>query len=281
MSAALAAEVDQSSRPALEARRIARVEEFLATMLRLMGYGVRPEVTDLGEGNVGVALHCSGASPGLADGKRGHLVESLQLLANKYANHGERERVWVTLGVSSVPEPRKRSSAGAGTSAATASPGTHGGRDAKEVQALGARAASAGHAEGPQGRGGATTRSNGEQAVAKPQAGQPRPSTHSRPRGERSDHVVEPSEAIDLSGITPWALPLAHKAVRLGRPFAVLGLDPEDRLRVLRAASGVPGLAVREEGELHLKRVAFVPQKLAPVPRRAAMPDWDDDDDEE
>jgi hypothetical protein len=37
---------------------------------------------------------------------------------------------------------------------------------------------------------------------------------------------------------------------------------------------------VRAEGEGHFKRVAFTPEKPAPMPRKMQFPDDDEDDDE-
>jgi hypothetical protein len=68
---------------------------------------------------------------------------------------------------------------------------------------------------------------------------------------------------------------LAHKSASLGRFYAVLGLTPDDRARVLQAARGIEGVRVNAEGEGRHRRLVFRPEKPAPLPKR--VPDDDED----
>jgi predicted RNA-binding protein Jag len=74
---------------------------------------------------------------------------------------------------------------------------------------------------------------------------------------------------------------LAEKSARLGRFYALMPMAAEDRARVLKAAAGVAGVRVHTEGEGRHRRVVFSPEKPAPLPRRSALPDWDEEEDAE
>jgi len=47
---------------------------------------------------------------------------------------------------------------------------------------------------------------------------------------------------------------------------------------VLAAAKGRDGVTVKAEGKKHLRRVAFLPHKPTPMPRRHFMADDEDDE---
>ena len=72
----------------------------------------------------------------------------------------------------------------------------------------------------------------------------------------------------------------AEKSAKLGRLYAVAMMSTEDRARLLQAAKSVPGMTARVEGESHFRRLAFVPEKPTPMPKRHAMAVYPDDEEE-
>jgi hypothetical protein len=58
-------------------------------------------------------------------------------------------------------------------------------------------------------------------------------------------------------------------------------MKSEDRARLSRSARGVAGATVKIEGEGRHRRVVFVPANPKPMPKKSAMPDYDDEDDSE
>lgn len=93
---------------------------------------------------------------------------------------------------------------------------------------------------------------------------------------------AEPVEAeVEL---TPeWAALgklLAEKAVRHGRQYAVMSLSAAERAQLVKAGAA-SGVKVKTEGDGHFRRVAFVPDKPTPMPRKMQFPDDDEEDDDE
>ncbi len=218
----------------------ARVERLLIDILGLMGYPARLEYQDASDGSLAVALHFqAGLPPGVENGKRSQVVDSLQFLLNKMLHRPGLERRWVLLGAGVFPEPRPR----------------------KEPQAPApAPAPPAPKAAAP--------------APARPPAKAPPPPAPVK-RGEADERSVEVSED---GALAEAARQLAEKSASLGRFYALAAMKLEDRARVLKAVGGVAGVAVAGEGEGRCRRVVFTPDKPAPLPRRMLLPDDDEDD---
>jgi predicted RNA-binding protein Jag len=92
----------------------------------------------------------------------------------------------------------------------------------------------------------------------------------------------EPVEEIAVSA--EWktlAKLLAGKAVKHGRVYAVMSLPSAERAQLVKAAQAESGIKVKVEGEGHFRRVAFVPEKATPMPRKMQFPADEDEDDGE
>jgi hypothetical protein len=74
---------------------------------------------------------------------------------------------------------------------------------------------------------------------------------------------------------------LAEKASATGRFYAVAPMRAEDRARLARGGKGIAGASIKVEGEGRHRRVVFVPAHPKPMPKKSAMPDYDDEDDSE
>lgn len=223
-------------------------EAFLAEVFRLMDYPVRLDFADLPDGSLGVAVHVEGEQPGITPGRRSLLVDSVQLLVNKVVNRPQAPRRWVNLGVNGFPEPR-----------APKAPPTSPPRPVPP-------------------------RASAPPTPAAAKAPPARNSARATPADERRRAPKANDEATLAVAADPaWtalAKDLATKSATLGRVYAVMLPSAEDRARVVQAAAGVAGVSVRAEGEGHWRRVAFRPDKPTPLPKRALMPDYDDEDDE-
>lgn len=219
-----------------------QAEQVVGEMLRLMGYPARLEAKDGADGGISLALFFEGEVPGAQPGRRSHLIDSLQFLANKIVNRPQTEKRWISLGVGGHPEPRPPRPQGPRQPTRAAPP-----------------VSPATPAPKPLAAPRLPPRANG--AVAP------------RPPEEASLEVAEDAE------LTLVAKELFERSARLGRTYSVLGMKPEDRARVLKAVAEMSGGAVRLEGEGRSRRVVFVPDKPAPAPRRGP-PDYDEEEDE-
>jgi hypothetical protein len=96
---------------------------------------------------------------------------------------------------------------------------------------------------------------------------------------------AEPEEAVADVALSPeWkALGqlLTGKAAKHGRVYAVMSLNAAERAQLMKAMSGEPGVKVKAEGDGHFKRVAVVPEKVAPMPRKMQFPADDDEDEDD
>ncbi len=235
----------------------ARVERLLTDILGLMGFPARLEFQDASDGSLAVALHFeAGLPPGVENGKRSQVVDSLQFLLNKMLHRPGVERRWVLLGAGVFPEPRPR----------------------REPQAP-APAAPANGAAAPRPPAPARAPAPAPAAPAKAAARAPAPSPAAAPvparRSDADEHTVEVSED---AGLKEAARKLAEKSASLGRFYALAGMKLEDRARVMKAVEGVAGVTVTGEGEGRCRRVVFTPEKPAPLPKRLLLPDDDEDD---
>jgi len=238
-----------------------QVEKLLGDILTLMQYPARLDFKDAADGSLAVAMHFDGELPqGITVGKKSFLVDSLQFLLNKCINRPNTERRWVTLGVGGFPEPRgarPAASAPAASAPAALAPGP-----AAPVAAAAAAA--------PAAKSSAPRRPNGKPEKAAP------PQRPTKPTDvDESKLEVAADEAISALGKS-----LAEKSAKLGRVYAVAMVSVEDRARLLQASKSVAGTKVRVEGEAHFRRVAFVPEKPTPMPKRHAMAVYPDDEEE-
>ena len=230
-----------------------QVEKLLTDILVLMDFPARLDFKDAVDGSLAVALHFTAEPPqGITAGKKSHLLDSLQFLLNKCINRPNAERRWVTLGVGGFPEPRgARPGQAAAPSSGAASP-----------QVVGAPRAPS--------------------APRQP----PRPARGEVRAGQRggAPKAAEPDEAqLEVAAdplLTALGTALAEKSAKLGRVYAVAMMSTEDRARLLKAAKAVPGASARVEGESHFRRLAFIPDKPTPMPKRHAMAVYPDDEEE-
>jgi predicted RNA-binding protein Jag len=242
------------------------VEALLSRILGLMDYPARLDFRDMPDGALGVALHFEGGElPGITPGKRTYLVDCLQFLVNKALNRPNVPRRWVNLGVGGFPEPRQPQATRESPPKASPAP------------------AAAAIASAP----------TAPPAAVRPAAGRPQPQAQ-RPQDKAPAHAPKAPHAprgghgdertLEVAADPAWTKlgqSLAERSARLGRAYAVMMLPQEDRARLLQAAKATAGVQARPEGEGHWRRVTFMPDKLAPVSKKALMPDYDDEDEDE
>ncbi|HEX8699931.1 MAG TPA: hypothetical protein VF815_13895 [Myxococcaceae bacterium] len=237
-----------------------RAQKLLTDILGLMGFPARLEFQDASDGSLAVALHFeAGLPPGVENGKRSQVVDSLQFLLNKMLHRPGVERRWVLLGAGVFPEPRPRKEPQAPAPAGPAN-GAAAPRPPAQPRA---------QAPAP-----AAAPAKPARAQAPAQAAAPAPQPQAR-RTEADERTVEVAEDAALKEA---ARKLAEKSASLGRFYALAGMKLEDRARVLKAVEGVAGVAVTGEGEGRCRRVVFTPEKPAPLPKRMLLPDDDEDD---
>lgn len=238
----------------------ARAQQLLTDILGLMGFPARLEFQDASDGSLAVALHFeAGLPPGVENGKRSQVVDSLQFLLNKMLHRPGVERRWVLLGAGVFPEPRPRKEPQAPAPAAPA------------TGAAAPRPPAPARAPAPAPAPAAAPQKASPRAPAAAQAAPPAPAR----RAEADERSVEVSEDAALKEA---ARKLAEKSASLGRFYALAGMKQEDRARVLKAVEGMAGVAVTGEGEGRCRRVVFTPEKPAPLPKRLLVPDDDEDD---
>jgi predicted RNA-binding protein Jag len=245
--------------PAADTR--VRAQKLLTDILGLMGFPARLEFQDASDGSLAVALHFeAGLPPGVDNGKRSQVVDSLQFLLNKMLHRPGVERRWVLLGAGVFPEPRPRKEPQPPAPAAQA--------NAAPAPRPPAPARAQAPAPAP-----APARAQGR-AQAPAQAAAPAAPPQAR-RSEADERTVEASEDAALKEAVRK---LAEKSASLGRFYALAAMKLEDRARVLKAVEGVAGVAVTGEGEGRCRRVVFTPEKPAPLPKKLLLPDDDEDD---
>jgi len=236
-----------------------RAQKLLTDILGLMGFPARLEFQDASDGSLAVALHFEAdLPPGVENGKRSQVVDSLQFLLNKMLHRPGVERRWVLLGAGVFPEPRAR----------------------KEPQAP-APAAQANVAAAPRPPAPARAQAPAPAAPAKaPARSQPpaQAAAPAQPQARRTEGDERTVEVSEDAALKEAARKLAEKSATLGRFYALAGMKLEDRARVLKAVEGVAGVAVTGEGEGRCRRVVFTPEKPAPLPKRMLLPDDDEDD---
>lgn len=264
MSEAVAAAVVAAPAPGVDKRALA--ESVLGEIFRLAEWPVKLEFKDVADGGIAVAVHFEAEVPGVQAGKKSYLVDSLQFLVNKVVNRPNTEKRWVTLGVGGFPEPR---GPGAGEPRPPSAPpaGAAGAVPVPVAATRGASAPAAGRApQAPQGKNGP--------AVAAPKQQPPQRPAPQQQRAAEVEEAVEVSPEWKALGAS-----LSGKAVKHGRSYAVMLLSNAERAQLVKAASAA-GVKVKVEGDGHFKRVAVVPDKATPMPRKMQFPDYDDEDED-
>jgi hypothetical protein len=98
------------------------------------------------------------------------------------------------------------------------------------------------------------------------------------PRAPQVDEsTVEVADDPDLARL---GRELAERSAKLGRYYAVAPIVLEDRARLMRGSKGVEGVTVKAEGEGRNRRVVYVPDNPAPMPKKGLLAEYDDDEDE-
>jgi predicted RNA-binding protein Jag len=188
------------------------------------------------DGGISVSLELVGEPPGATPGRRTHVTDALQFLANKIVNRPGTERRWISLGIGGHPEPKQR-------------------QERKRPPATTPTVPPSAPSPVPRKAGGG----NG--------------TTPATVRREPEDELQVPEDVQ----LTQAARGLADRSNVLGRFYAITGMSREDRARVLQAVRGTPGIKVAVEGEGRQRRVVFVPEKPAPLPKRT-LPAVDDEE---
>ncbi len=107
-----------------------------------------------------------------------------------------------------------------------------------------------------------------------------------RPHEQKPKPAPRPVEAEETTlqveedaALTRLGHSLAERSAALGRTYAVGMMSAADRARLVQAAQDTPGVTVRAEGEGIHRRVAFIPAKPVPMPKKHQMHDFPDDED--
>lgn len=264
-------------------------EEVLAEILRLMGISARLEVKELPataaadgkaatQASISVAVFPEGEAPGLQPGKRSPVADALQFLTNKIVNRGADKR-WINIGIGAHPEPRGEKQ-----------PRQQQQPQQQAAQAPAQKAAAAPQASGEQAQqpsGAPVTRQEQRQARGQKQERgakegggkkEKREGAAPRERGEREGDE-RTLEVEDDPVFTALGRSLAEKAATFGRIYAVLPCSAQERAKLAKGAAGVAEVSVKFEGEGRHRRIAFVPANPKPMPKKSAMPDYDDEED--
>jgi predicted RNA-binding protein Jag len=211
--------------------------QVLTELLRLMEFPAKLDAKDATDGGISVALMPEGEFPGVQAGRRSHVMDAVQFIANKMVNRAGMEKRWVSIGVGAHPEPRPPP---------------------------GARRPPA-----PPPAAGATVPS----AAQMPDAVPPPPRIRPPPPAPRPPVDAEASvQAPEDAGLSALGQLLARKSATHGRFYAVWPMKLEDRARMLKAAQGVPEVRAFAEGEGRNRRLVFAPDKPVPMPKRSALP---------
>jgi predicted RNA-binding protein Jag len=218
----------------------------LGDLLRLMDFNVQLEAKDGADGGISVALNPAGELPGVQNGRRSHVIDALQFIANKLVNRAGTDKRWVSIGVGGHPEPRPP-------------------LDKRRTRPVGGQASPV---PGPVSAGAPPSI---QRPTTRPAPASPRPPPAPMVDEEASVHAPEDA------ALTAIGQALAKKSASLGRFYAVAPMKVEDRARMLKAASGAAGVRVFVEGEGRNRRLVFAPDKPAPMPKRSALPQDDDE----
>ncbi|MFZ5471482.1 MAG: hypothetical protein ACOZIN_18820 [Myxococcota bacterium] len=87
--------------------RMEQAQKLLAEIFRLLELPAKLELKPAADGGISVAVFFEGEVPGVPVGRRSHLIDAVQFLANKITHRPGVERRWISLGVGGHPEPRQ------------------------------------------------------------------------------------------------------------------------------------------------------------------------------
>jgi hypothetical protein len=260
---------------------MAQADKVLGEILQRMEVRARLELKDAADGGISVAVHLEQELPGLAAGKRSHIVDALQFLANKIVNRPTGERRWISLGIGGHPEPRpprqerpQRAPQSQSPQPVAAEGQVPAGAPAPgqaQPQAAAPAQARPAHGRGPRGE----KRERGEGAPERPERpAQAKPAAAAPPKAEPEELKLEVPEDPAMAAL---ARQVAEKSARNGRFYAVSPMKAEDRARMMKGAAGVAGVKVTIEGDGRSRRVLYSPEKPAPMPKKGLMPDYDEE----
>ena len=208
--------------------RLEQATKVIREILGCMGIEAVLDAKDTAEGGISIAVQLEGEPTTAQPGRRSHVSDALQFLANKIVNRPGTERRWISLGIGGHPEPRTRTARPKKPAAPAPPPPT--------TAPLAARHSA------PNG---------------------PAPGLSGVRLEEESTVQVSEDAALTLA-----VQQLARKTSELGRFYAVGNMSRDDRARVLHAVREIAGLQVIAEGEGRLRRLVFNPEKPAPLPKK-------------
>jgi len=82
--------------------------QVIGEILRYMDFPAKLDAKIAVDGGISVALELPGEAAGATPGRRTHVTDALQFLANKIVNRPGTERRWISLGIGGHPEPKQR-----------------------------------------------------------------------------------------------------------------------------------------------------------------------------
>ncbi len=208
--------------------RLEQATKVIREILGHMGIAAVLDAKDTAEGGISIAVQLEGEVASAQPGRRSHVSDALQFLANKIVNRPGTERRWISLGIGGHPEPRARMT-----------------RPKKPPAP-------------------ATPQSTTAPLVARPSTPNGPPPGLPAVRVQEESAV----EVSEDGALTLAVQQLARKASELGRLYAVGNMSRDDRARVLEAVREIAGLRVIAEGEGRLRRLVFNPEKPVPLPRK-------------
>jgi len=207
-------------------------------ILQHMGVKPRLDLKDGTDGGISIAVQLDSEVPGVQTGKRSHVLDALQFLANKIVNRPGSDRRWISIGIGGHPELRLREP-----------------RRAPDNPS-------------------AVAATNPAPGRSPPRVANGRPASAATKAPEDDESLIQPSEDAELAAA---ARSIAEKASSLGRFFAIVGMKREDRARALRSVEGMRGVRVSAEGVGRNRRVVFKPDKPAPV-AKGSLPMAEEDE---
>jgi len=82
--------------------------QVIGEILRHMDFPANLDAKIGSDGGISVALELPGETAGATPGRRTHVTDALQFLANKIVNRPGSDRRWISLGIGGHPEPKQR-----------------------------------------------------------------------------------------------------------------------------------------------------------------------------
>jgi predicted RNA-binding protein Jag len=82
--------------------------QVIGEILRHMDFPAKLDAKIASDGGITVSLELPGEAAGATPGRRTHVTDALQFLANKIVNRPGTDRRWISLGIGGHPEPKPR-----------------------------------------------------------------------------------------------------------------------------------------------------------------------------